>query len=81
MHTMKYVMFVALAALTVAANTAVAQESAGGADVNSQPAFGWPPAVRQAAPVNAHPQAGSSDSHRARPTDPDQVLMGGDGGA
>ena len=82
MQITKTLMLAALTALSVGVGTAMAQESAGGADVNSQPAFGWSAPVRHAAPVTAQPQAGSSDVDRARtPTYPEQTLLGADGNA
>ena len=69
----------ALTALSIGVGTAVAQESPGGADVNSQPAFGSTAPVRHASPVAAQPAAGSSEIDRTQTNL--ETLLGGDGNA
>jgi hypothetical protein len=80
MTNSKTLMLAAVAALSLGIGSAIAQESAGGADVNSQPAFPDIAPAPHAAPLVAQPQAGSSDVDQARtPVYPQQTLIGGDG--
>jgi hypothetical protein len=81
MTNIKTRMLTAVAALSLGIGPAIAQESPGGADVNSQPAFPGVAPLRHAAPLSSQPQAGSSDVDTARaPMYPrQQTLIGGDG--
>jgi hypothetical protein len=79
MTNTKTLMLAAAAALSLGLGSAMAQESAGGADVYSQPAFPGVAPMRHA-PLSSQPQAGSSDVDPARaPIYPQQMLIGGDG--
>ena len=82
MTNTKSLILAAVAALSLGVGSAMAQESAGGADVNSQPAFPGVAPLRHTAPTASQPQAGSSDFDQARaPLYLQQTLIGGDGGA
>ena len=81
MTNTKSLMLAAMAALSLGIGSAMAEgESAGGADVSSQPAFPGVAPMRHAAPFSSQPQAGSSDVDMMRaPAYPQQTLIGGDG--
>ena len=75
MSNIKTLMLAAVAALSLGAGTAMAQESADGAFVVNQ--WGKAPARQQVAPA---PQAGSSDVEQSRaPVSQPQTLLGADG--
>ena len=83
MNTTKTLIVATIGTLFLGIGSSMAQESAGGADVNSHPAFGWTaPVTSHTRPTTSQPQAGASDPDRV----PDQVLpqptlIGGDGNA
>jgi len=77
MSNMKTLMLAAVAALSLGAGTAMAQESADGAFLLNE--WGKAPAPHQVAPA---PQAGSSDAeHDRAPIYPQPTLLGADGNA
>ena len=86
MHNTKTLRFATLATLSLGVGASMAQESPGGADVNSQPAYGRTrpattrnaPAATRNLPATAQPQTGASDPV---PAVDQPYLIGGDGNA
>jgi hypothetical protein len=83
MNTTKTSMLATIAILALGVGSSMAQEGAGGADVNSHPAFGWTaPVPSRVVPTTSQPQAGASDLDGTwDQVVPQPTLIGGDGNA